>query len=95
MKTMQEIADTNQQINEVQSYDDVIKKLTEAKEAGIPIDEGILGAIAGAVGGAVFGPKIMATICNVLGIDPKGSLGSLMTSRLIVTACATKLGWKI
>ena len=29
MKTMQEIADTNQQINEVQSYDDVIKKLND------------------------------------------------------------------
>ena len=94
MKTIKEIAE-NEQINESLVYDDIIQKLTEAKENGTPLDEGLIGAIAGAAGGFVFGPKIMTAICNVLGIDVKGALGNLMTSRLIVTAAATKLGYRI
>ena len=92
MKSMEEIANP---INEDLTYDDIIQKLNEAKENNIPIDEGIVGAIAGAAGGLIFGPKVMTTICNVLGIDVKGALGSLMTSRLIVTAAATKLGYRL
>lgn len=94
MKTMTEIT-KDQQINESLVYDEIIQKLNEAKENNIPIDEGIVGAIAGAAGGLIFGPKVMTTICNVLGIDVKGALGSLMTSRLIVTAAATKLGYRL
>ena len=96
MKSLEDFANNEQaQINESLVYDEIIQKLTEAKENGTPIDEGLFGAVAGAAGGLVFGPKIMTTICNVLGIDVKGALGSLMTSRLIVTAAATKLGWRI
>ena len=94
MKDIEEIVD-EQQINESLMYDEIIEKLQTAKENGTPIDEGLIGAIAGGVGGLVFGPKIMTVICNVLGIDTKGSLGSLMTSRLICTAAAAKLGWRI
>lgn len=94
MKTMSEI-NKDCQINESLVYDEIIQKLNEAKENNLPIDEGIVGAIAGAAGGLIFGPKVMTTICNVLGIDPKGALGSLMTSRLIVTAAATKLGYRL
>ena len=94
MKALQDFVD-EQPINEAAVYDDIIQKLTEAKENGTPIDEGLIGAVVGGAGGMIFGPKIMTTICNVLGIDVKGALGSLMTSRLIVTAAATKLGWRI
>ena len=85
----------NDQITEELTYDDVIQKLQEAKEAGTPIDEGILGAIGGAILGASFGPKLGNAICSALGIDPKGSLGSLMTSRLVLGAIGGKMGWKI
>lgn len=97
MKSIKEIIENNQSepINESLIYDELIQKLTEAKENGTPIDEGIIGAIAGAAGGFVFGPQVMTAICNALGIDVKGALGSLMTSRLIVTAAATKLGYRL
>lgn len=83
------------QITEELTYDNVIQKLQEAKEAGTPIDEGILGAIGGAVLGAAWGPKLGNAICSGLGIDPKGSLGSLITSRLILGAIGAKMGWKL
>lgn len=97
MKNLEEIInnDIEGQITEDLSYDDIIQKLQEAKEAGTPIEEGVLGAIAGFVGGAALGPKIGNAICKALGIDPKGTLGSLMTSRLVTTAVATHIGWKI
>ena len=97
MKTIEELAniENNDQITEELTYDDVIQKLQEAKEAGTPIDEGILGAIGGAVLGAAWGPKLGNAICSGLGIDPKGSLGSLITSRLILGAIGAKMGWKL
>ena len=85
----------NDQITEELTYDDVIQKLQEAKEAGTPIDEGILGAIGGAILGASFGPKLGNAICSALGVDPKGSLGSLMTSRLVLGAICGKIGMKL
>ena len=83
------------QITEELTYDNVIQKLQEAKEAGTPIDEGILGAIGGAILGAAWGPKLGNAICSALGIDPKGTLGSLMTSRLVLGAIGGKMGWKL
>ena len=83
------------QITEELTYDDIIQKLQEAKEAGTPIDEGILGAIGGAILGASFGPKLGNAICSALGIDPKGALGSLMTSRLVLGSIGLKMGWKL
>lgn len=95
MKTMEEIA--NQEITEdldIQ-YDKIIEALQKAKEEKTPIDEGILGALVGGATGFVFGPKVMNAICSAMGIDPKGALGSLMTSRLIMTAVAGKIGARI
>ena len=83
------------QITEELTYDDVIQKLQEAKEAGTPIDEGILGAIGGAILGAAWGPKLGNAICSGLGIDPKGALGSLITSRLVLGSIGAKMGWKL
>ena len=85
----------NGQITEELTYDDVIQKLQEAKEAGTPIDEGILGAIGGAILGAAWGPKLGNAICSGLGIDPKGALGSLITSRLVLGSIGAKMGWKL
>lgn len=94
MKTLEEVANQDKQINEDLIYDDVIKQLQECKENNIPIDEGLFKAIFGGIGGATVGPPIMKGICKVLGIDEKGSMGSLMTSRLTLTALGAYLGWK-
>lgn len=83
------------EITEDLDYDSLIQKLQEAKENNIPIDEGILGAIGGAILGTAFGPKLGNAICNALGVDPKGTFGSLITSRLVMAAIGAKMGWKI
>lgn len=82
-------------INEAQAYDDIIKYLQDAKENGVSLTEGIIGGLFGGITGFVAGPMIMKAVCNTLGIDLKGPLGSLMTSRLITTACCAKLGFRL
>jgi hypothetical protein len=93
MKSIEEVV--NQPITEELSYDDIIQKLNEAKENGLPIEEGILGAIGGAILGASFGPKLGAAICKALGVDQKGTFGSLLTSKLVMGAIGTAMGWKL
>lgn len=90
---MKEIAEES--INENQSYDFIIEKLQEAKQSGTPIDEGIFGAIGGAILGSTIGPKLGAALCKALGVDPKGTFGSLLTSRLVMGAIGTSMGWKM
>lgn len=82
-------------INESQVYDDLIKYLQDSKENGVPLTEGIIGGLFGGIAGFAAGPMIMKAVCNTLGIDLKGPLGSLMTSRLIITACCAKLGLRM
>lgn len=89
---MEEIANP---INEDLTYEDIIQKLNEAKEAGTPIDEGIFGALIGGVTGLTMGTKIGNAICKALGIDPKGTLGSLITSKLVMGSVLGTLGYKI
>lgn len=99
MRTMEEVA-KSQLINDnncsetCNIYDDVIRKLTEAKENNIPIEEGLLGAITGGLIGATVGPSVMKAICKILGIDERGQFGSLLTSRMVTTALGTAMGWK-
>lgn len=94
MKNLEDIVNTTQ-ITETSSYDEVIQKLNEAKEQNVPIEEGIFGAIGGVVLGSAFGPKLGAAICKALGVDPKGSFGSLITSRLVMGAIGATMGWKM
>lgn len=94
MKTMKEIANCEQPINEAAMYDDVIACLQEAKENGIPIDEGLFKSIFGGITGAVAGPAIGQAFCKALGIDERGMLGNLLTSRLFLTALGGYVGWK-
>lgn len=94
MKSIKEMAEV-QPINEAAIYDDIIQKITEAKEAGVPIDEGILGAVAGGILGTTVGPKLMQAVCKALGVDVKGSFGSLLTSKLIMGAVGTSMGWRL
>ena len=96
MKTIEEIINTDcpQQINEGAIYDETIAKLMEAKENGTPIDEGLFGAIFGGLSGAIAGPAIGRAICKALGLDERGMLGNLLTSRLFLTALGGYIGWK-
>ena len=95
MRTIQDIVnEQDQQINESAIYDDMICKLQEAKENGTPIDEGLFSAVLGGLAGVTFGPAVMKAVCKILGVDPKGSFGSLLTSRLVLGALATEIGWK-
>lgn len=75
------------------SYDNIINKLTEARDNNVPINEGIIGALVGGVAGVTIAPVIMKTLCKILGIDERGQVGSLLTSRLVLTALCTKMGW--
>lgn len=97
MKTIEELVniENNDQITEELTYDSIIQKLTEAKENGTPINEGLFGAIGGAILGSTFGPKLGAAICKALGVDPKGSFGSLLNSKLIMGAIGATMGWKL
>lgn len=94
MKTLDEFTHEKNQINESMIYDEVIQKLQEAKESGTPIDEGLFGAIVGGVAGITIAPSIMRAVCKILGVDVKGQFGSLITSRLVLTALCTEMGWR-
>lgn len=94
MKSIEEIVNEGQ-INESLIYDEIIKKLNEAKENNIPVNEGILGAIAGGMVGATVGPKLMQAICKALGVDVKGLFGSLLTSKLVMGSVGTAMGWRL
>ena len=96
MKTIEEIINNEEtQVNESLLYDEMIQKLQEAKENNIPIDEGILGAVAGGILGTTVGPKLMQAVCKALGVDVKGSFGSLLTSKLVMGAVGTSMGWRL
>ena len=94
MKTLDEFTQEKNQINESMIYGEVIQKLQEAKESGTPIDEGLFGAIVGGVAGITIAPSIMRAVCKILGVDVKGQFGSLITSRLVLTALCTEMGWR-
>ena len=94
MKTMIELANSTPINEDLVLYDDVIQKLQEAKENNVAIEEGIFGAIVGGIAGAAAGPAVMKAIAKVLGIDEKGSLYALMTSKLTLTALGAYMGWK-
>lgn len=94
MKSIEEIVNEGQ-INESLIYDEIIQKLNEAKENNIPVNEGILGAIAGGMVGATVGPKLMQAICKALGVDIKGLFGSLLTSKLVMGSVGTAMGWRL
>lgn len=88
MKTINEINE------EMTAYDSIIQKLNECKNNNVPIDEGIFKAVVGAAAGVTIGPTVMKAVCHILGIEEKGALGNLMTSRMIISALAAYLGWK-
>ena len=59
------------------------------------MDEGVLGALIGAAAGATVGPSIMKAICKVLGVTENGTLGSLLTSRVVMASVCGELGLRL
>jgi len=78
--------------DQIQEAEKVYATLVEKLEKGEDIDEGLLGAIAGGAVGMLIGPAIGKALCKVLGIDPKGVMGKMMTSRLVTTALGIAIG---
>jgi len=77
---------------QLQAAEETYNKIVESLQKGEDIDEGLLGAIAGGAIGALAGPTIGRAICKVLGIDPEGTLGRLLTSRLVSAALGYAIG---
>lgn len=77
-------------------YDYIVESAEVAKEQGESMDdvmdEGVLGALIGAAAGATVGPSIMKAVCKVLGISENGTLGNLLTSRVVLGAICGELG---
>ena len=88
-----ESCDNNIKEDNSNSYDDIITRLTEAKENAVPVEEGIFKALVGGVAGMTIAPSIMKALCSILGVDVKGQFGSVLTSRLVLTALCAKMGW--
>jgi uncharacterized membrane protein YeaQ/YmgE (transglycosylase-associated protein family) len=81
---------TPEQIIEAEkAYNILLEKLEKREE----IDEGLLTGLLGGAVGAMVGPTVMKAVCNALGINPSGSLGSLLTSRLVLAAIGAKIGY--
>jgi len=77
---------------QLQAAEEAYHKIIESLQKGEEIDEGLLGALAGGAVGALAGPTIGRAICKVLGIDQEGTLGRLLTSRLVSTALGYAIG---
>lgn len=87
------VPDGNEMLTEDAKYDILINELTRAKQDGKTLDEGLLGAVVGGIAGATVIPAIMKAICKVLGINVNGQFGNLLTSRLVLAAVGTEIGW--
>jgi len=78
-----------QEINEAEkAYNVILEKIKNGEE----IEEGFLGGLIGGAAGALVGPAIGKAICKALGIEERGTLGKLLTSRLVTTAIGIALG---
>lgn len=66
----------------------------ENRDIAEVIDEGLLGAIVGGVLGGTAGKSIMQGVCKALGVSENSTLGTLLTSRMVLTAVGAYLGYK-
>lgn len=78
-------------------YDYICEAYDISQKENIPmeelLDEGIFSAIIGGAVSSTIGVSIMKAICKCLGIDEKGTLGSLLTSKLVLSAMGAQLGY--
>ncbi len=78
-------------------YDYIVEANEIAKKEGVPledvVDEGLFTALLGSAVSSTIGQSIMKAICKCLGIDEKGTLGNLLTSKLVLAAMGAELGY--
>jgi hypothetical protein len=80
---------SQEEINEAEkAFHTILDKIEKGEE----LDEGFLSGLVGGAAGALVGPAIGRAICKALGIDEKGTLGKLLTSRLVTGAIGISLG---
>jgi len=88
----------NQIMQSKKVYDYIVESFEAAQEQNKPLsdtmDEGLFGALVGGAIGATVGQSIMKAVCKCLGIDEKGTLGNLLTSKLVLSAMGAQLGYK-
>lgn len=102
MKNINELQDSQYQAlikESTQSIKDyIIEVSNKSKETGKDvselIDEGLLGSIVGGILGGTAGKSIMQGVCKALGVSENSTLGSLLTSRMVLTAVGAYLGYK-
>ena len=94
MKSMEEVSEEGTGFIR-EDWDRLITSLEEKRDKGVPVTEGLFSALLGGTAGVTFGPAVMKAVCEALDVDVHGALGSLMTSRLILTAVGAKIGWRV
>lgn len=72
--------------DQIQEAEKMYGLLVEKLQKGEPIEEGFFTGILGAGVGALVGPTIMKALCKALGIEENGTLGKLLTSKLVLSA---------
>ncbi len=78
--------------DQIQEGEKTYHELLEKLEKGEPIDEGFFSGLLTGGAAALVGPSIMKAILKALGVDEKGALGQLLTSRLVLGAIGYTLG---
>lgn len=100
LATIQNSTNENKEIQlEASDIDKIIENLIELKarvnEGQVEnLTEGLFGALVGGAAGLTVLPTIMKGLCSSLGVDEKGALGTLLTSRLVLTTLCARIGWK-
>lgn len=82
-------------IEEQQLVQSLLESVESSKTPGQALEEGLLGGIVGGIAGATLAPAIMKSICKILGIQENGTLGQLLTSKLVLGAMGAQLGLKM
>ena len=77
---------------EISEGERMYAKILDRLNSGEDIDEGLFGALIGGTAGALVGPAIGKAVCRALGIEESGTLGKLLTSRLVTAAIGASLG---
>lgn len=88
----QQTCNLNESVQNLRNYINEVAQQSAENGTPVEIDEGVLGAIVGGIVGGTAGKSIMNAVCKALGINEKGSLGQLLTSRMVLTAVGAQIG---
>jgi hypothetical protein len=78
--------------DQIKQGEDTYRLIVEKLEKGEPLEEGLFSGLLLGGASALIGPSIMRAICKVLGIEENGTLGKLLTSKLVLGAVGYTIG---